>query len=320
MLPNKKKKLNAKKYLFLGLKIFLILIFFLTLPGLNIYQSPKIHLSALQLTNLPAPAPYPENMGRQVFPRVTAEGIVILDLPSEVILYEKNSRQKFPPASTTKIITSLVALEQYQPNQILTVKTVITEGRVMGLVSGERISAENLIYGALIHSGNDAAYALAENYPGGIPAFVDKMNQKITTLGLKDTHFTNPVGFEDPNHYTTAFDLAQISRIALNNEEVRKIIGTKIISVADENYTLFHTLENVNLLLGKIPGVSGVKTGYTPEAGEVLSTVVKRKEHEVLIILLKSNDRFGETESLINWVFNNFDWVNLQPTESPVVK
>lgn len=313
-----KKEPHNKNYLISIFKAFLIFLFFISLPGINIYQPPPIRSNTLFVVNLPTPALYPQNLNKEVPPKVTAASVLIVDLPSQVVLFEKNSRERLPPASTTKIMTALVASEHYPSSQILEVKTIINEGRIMGLVSGEKISAENLIYGALVHSANDAAYILAENYPGGVSAFVDKMNQKVEDLGLTDTHFTNPIGFAEENHYTTAYDLAQLSRILLRNEKLKKIISTKIISVSDETYSIFHTLENVNLLLGRIPGVAGVKTGWTKEAGEVLSTVIKREDQEVLIVILKSEDRFGETQNLINWVFSNYQWIDLRPTLSTI--
>lgn len=316
MPENKKKKSKLTKYFGIGFKVLIVSLFCISLPGINIYQPPPIYSKPITDIVFPTPALYPQNAANIQPPKITAEGVMIVDLASQKVLFEKNSRQKFPPASTTKIVTALVAFEHFKPEEILEVKKPITEGRIMGLVNSERISAESLIYGALVHSANDAAFTLAENYPGGVPAFVDKMNEKIKELGLTDTHFTNPVGFEDPNHYTTAYDLAQLSRVALNNEKIKKIIATKLISVSDDTYSIFHTLENVNTLLGKVPGVAGVKTGYTPEAHEVLSTIVKRDNNEVLIVILKSSDRFGETEALINWVFNNYKWISLLPTGS----
>lgn len=314
MPPSKKNKLQITKYCFLWLKIFIVFIFFFSLPGLNIYEPPVISQQKVNFSRVPLPALYPENTNSLPLPKLSAEGIIILDLGSSVVLYEKDSHKRFPPASTTKIITALVALENYQLDQVLTVKTPVTEGRIMNLVPGEKITMENLLYGALVHSANDAAFTLAENFPGGVNAFVDEMNKKIKSLGLTDTNITNPIGFEDDNQYTTAYDLAQISRIALRNGHIKKITGTKSITVSDVTYSTFHTLDNVNTLLGKVPGVSGVKTGYTQQAKEVLATVVKRQDKEILIVLLKSNDRFGETENLINWAFNNFKWVDLWPT------
>ncbi len=312
-----KNKLKRKNYLNLGLKIFIFSLFCFSLPGVKIYPLPPITAKPV-IGQLPSPALYPQKVSQLPPPEITAEGVLVMDLDSAVVLFEKNPHQTFSPASTTKLMTALVALEYYQPDQILVVNKPIKEGRVMGLVEQERISVENLLYGALVHSANDAALTLAQNYPGGVLAFVEKMNEKAQLLGLKETNFTNPIGFEDHQHYISPYDLAQLSRIALSNKEIKKMISTKFITVADVDYRIFHNLENVNTLLGKVPGVAGVKTGFTPEAGEVLTTMVKRDNHEVLIVLLKSKDRFGETEALINWVFDNFAWFNLQPTISAI--
>jgi len=178
----------------------------------------------------------------------------------------------------------------------------------MGLVNGEKISFEALLYGSLVHSANDAAYTIAENYPGGIENFVAMMNKKAASLNLTDTHFSNPIGFDDDNQYITARDLAKLTKIALQNKIFAKIVSTKSITVSDVTYTYFHPLSNVNELLGKVSGVSGVKTGFTQTAGEVLVSNVKKNDRDVLFIVLKSQDRFGESEKLINWVFENFAW------------
>lgn len=312
------KKKNKDRFLLLKILIpaLLIFLFLTTLPGLNIYEPPPLVSVAQESIKLNPPAAIPINTGNLPAPPITAAGAIIIDLDSQVVLMEKNADNRFAPASTTKLITALVSYNAYKPNQILEVRTLPNEGRLMGLVQGERISAENLIMGALIHSGNDAALALAQNYSGGEEAFIAEMNKLITAYNLTDTHFTNPIGFEDPAHYTTARDLGQITRIALHDLRIRKIISLKLTTVADVDYIRFHTLENVNTLLGKLPGLSGVKTGWTEEAGEVLSSLIKRNGHEVIIILLKSQDRFGETEKLVNWVFENFAWVELSPPSS----
>jgi len=205
-------------------------------------------------------------------------------------------------------MTALIILEKYGLDDIFTVKTVVSEGRKMNLIKGEELTVESLLYGALVHSANDAAYALAENYPGGVDAFVEAMNRKSESLGLKDTNFTNPVGFDDPRHYTTAEDLVNLSVYALKNKTFDKIVSTKAITVSDVSFTYFHELTSVNQLLGKIAGISGVKTGYTENAGEILISTVRKNGNTVLFAVLKSLDRFGETVLLIDWVFNNFTW------------
>lgn len=284
-------------------------------PGQNIY-TVSAYSSMPTLYRLPfpvpTPAPYPTNI-TGVYPRsdITAAGIVILDVDSSVTLYERNESQLLSPASTTKILTALVALDTYKLDDILMVKNVFTDGQSMKLVVGERISAENLLYGTLIHSGNDAAYVLADNYPGGVGSFVDAMNQKAQKLKLTSSHFTNPMGFDDPHHKMTPRDLANLARVALSNPVIAKMVAIPQITVSDVSHTYFHQLTNVNQLLGKIPGVGGIKTGWTEEAGENLVTLIERDEHKVILVVLHSKDRFGETSALIDWVFKNYRWEEL---------
>lgn len=278
-------------------------------PNVYFYPVPKTDgLSMPVQVLLPSPPPLPVNTNKMGLPELTAKGILVLDGLSGMPLFEKNADQRFPPASTTKIMTALVALDQYHLDDILTVNTVITEGKTMDLVKGEQLSAEAFLYGALVDSGNDAAYALAENYPGGVEKFVSLMNAKAKQLHLDNTHYANPIGFDDDAQYTTAHDLAKLARVAVSNRTFAKIVSTRDITVSDISYSRFHMLKNVNELLGKIPGISGVKTGYTENGGEILVSEVKKNNREIFLVVLKSNDRFGETTKLIDWVFSNFVW------------
>ncbi len=312
----RKKKFNQpfpwSKLIYIAVLFFLLL----ELPPQNVYSfrsftenfTPKVDLQ------LPTPAPLPENITLSQPPELSANGVMIVDLPSGMTLFEKNPDEKLLPASTTKIMTALVTLGEYQLSDIVRVRTVISEGQVMGLVPGEMITVENLLYGILVHSANDAAYALAEHFPSGVEGFVAKMNQKAADLSLTNTHFTNPIGFDDEAHYTTAEDLARLSRVALQHPVITKIAAVPQITVSDSQYIYFHPLKNVNELVGKIPGVGGLKTGWTLHAGQSVVTTVQRNSHQVLFVILKSNDRFGETEQLIEWVFTNFRWRNLSPS------
>ncbi len=289
----------------------IVALFLLFLPYPNVYFKNIVQDANIfkpKNVFLPKPPPYPVNQRISELPKISAMGVYVLDTPSNVVIYEKNSQEKFFPASTTKIMTALVGLDHYQLEDILTVKTVITEPRRMGLVNGEKISFEALLYGSLVHSANDAAYTIAENYPGGTANFVAMMNKKAASLNLSDTHFSNPIGFDDEDQYITARDLAKLTKIAMHNKIFAKIVSTKSITVSDVTYTYFHPLSNVNELLGKISGVSGVKTGFTQTAGEVLVSEVKKNDREVIFVVMKSQDRFGESEKLINWVFENFAW------------
>jgi len=301
-------------------RLSLTILTFLTLfflPGQNVYQKPltlKNQVLAKVEFPVPTPALYPVNFTHFYPQDLTAQGVLVVDLPSGIILFQKNPHLQLPPASTTKIMTALVVLEHFPLDQVLTVKTVIQEGRVMGLLANEKMTVENLLYGTLVHSANDAAYALAENYPGGVKNFVKKMNEKDSQIGLKNTHFENPIGFESINHYTTPLDLFHLTAYALQNKIFTKIVGIPSITVHDQEFQHFHYLENVNELLGKIPGVAGIKTGFTENAGQCLVNLTKRNGREILTIVLKSEDRFGETERLLDWVFLNYRWEEIIPT------
>jgi len=252
------------------------------------------------------PVPYLKN---NFNPYISAEGVYVIDLPSFTPVFEKNSHQKFLPASTTKILTALVALDIYKPEQIITVKKTIEDGQVMGLIVGEKITFENLLYGTLVHSANDAAYVLADNY--GTKDFVELMNKKAAEIKMNDSHFNNSTGFDDNNNYSTPFDLALAGRFLLKNNYLAKIVSTKEIIISDVDYKYFHKLTNVNQLLGEIQGIGGLKTGYTENAGENLISFYKKNNHQFIIVVLKSLDRFQDTKNIVSWIDTNIDYLNL---------
>lgn len=248
--------------------------------------------------------PYPSG------PDITAEGVYITDLPSFTPLFDRNSKMKLLPASTTKIITALVINDIYKPDDILTVKKSSIEGQIMNLVPGERITAENLLYGILVHSANDATYAFADN--AGFEKFVTLMNKKAASLHMTDSHFENPAGLDSANQYTTAFDLALAAREFLKSKYLAKFVATKEITIADVDYTYFHQLTNVNKLLGEIHGIGGLKTGYTENAGENLVSFYKKNGHSYIMVILKSGDRFTDTRNVVNWINDNVQYYNLE--------
>lgn len=299
--------------------LFLVLLagFFVFIPGARVFttlSSGNGSLRGLLPFATPTPAPYPVNSsGIYPGPEITATGVVVYDLTSGVTLFGRNTEVSLFPASTTKIMTALVSLEHYNLDDVVSVATVANSGAVMGLIPGEQITVENLLYGALVQSGNDAAWALAEYFPGGVPAFVEAMNVKARELHLTNSHFTNPVGFDDPNHVMTAIDLTRLAAFALTNKTIAKIVAIPQITISDVTHTHFHALTNVNTLLGKIPGVAGIKTGWTEVAGENLVTLVERSGHRIVIVVLKSQNRFADTEALINWVFGNYTWQSFSP-------
>lgn len=242
-------------------------------------------------------------------PEFSARAVLIKDLTTDTILYQKDASMPLPIASTTKIVTALVASEYFKPNAVLTVNqgADITGARV-GLFKGENLSFRSLLYGMLLNSGNDAAFTIAENYPGGVLGFVSAMNKMATDLNLKNSHFTNPAGFDDQNHYSSAQDLAIISEEALKNYQLARIFSTQETQVTSLDKKYSHRLSNLNKLLSQVTGVLGIKTGFTTLAKENLVTLVERENHRVLIVVLGSDDRFKETTKLIEWVYANFRW------------
>jgi len=241
-----KKKLDTSlssvsiKHLF-GMVI--LSIFFFLLPGQNIYYHLTFSKEQEDLPFVEEPisnAPLPVNTTNYFPDYLTAEGVYIEDIVSNISLFEKNLDMNMAPASTTKMMTALVVLDVFYPDDVIEVKTLVKEGHLMELIEGERITVENLLYGILIHSGNDAAYTLAENFPGGVDEFVEAMNKKAKELNLSNTHFTNPIGFDDENHYSTPRDLARLAKVVLNNKTLAKMVGIPNITVSDVTYTHFH--------------------------------------------------------------------------------
>lgn len=293
---------------------FYLLLFFFTLlflfyPGdseyFKIFAYNRAHFAQ---TDQPIklktdPIPY---LKFPYYPAITAEGTYIVDLPSFTPVFEKNSHQQFIPASTAKIITALVAADLYEPEDVLTVKRTIEEGQIMNLVIGERITAENLLYGILVHSANDAAYTLADNYD--FEKFLELMKQKTLQLSMINSHFIDPAGLEEFNQYTTPFDLALAARALLENSELKKMVATKEITIADVDYRYFHKLANVNKLLGEVQGIGGLKTGFTENAKENLVSFYKSNGHQFIIVILKSEDRFEDTKQVISWINANIDY------------
>jgi D-alanyl-D-alanine carboxypeptidase len=253
-------------------------------------------------------SPVPVLTGGESFPIISAQAALAVDLDSGVTLYEKDPDKALLPASTTKIVTALVAMEQYHDGDVLEVGSIKVEGQKMGLVRGEKLKVSDLLYGLLVFSANDAAEVLAQNFPGGREAFVERMNAKARELSLTNTNFNNPTGLDGNGHVTTARDLIRVATVAMKNPEFAKIVGTKETVVKSENSKISHRLTNINELLGVVDGVLGVKTGWTENARENLVTYIARGEKRIMIALLGSQDRFGETKELIDWIFANYSW------------
>lgn len=312
-------KIKRAALFILGLNFFLF-------PGQNYYSVVQAswHTPQTRRINFEPPpvAFYPVDITGVSAPNLTAYSAVVKDNDSAVPLYGKNEKLPLLPASTVKIMTALVSLEHYRLDDVLTVEEVFNLGQGMKLVKGEKISVKNLLYGLLVASANDAATLLARGFPGAEKSFVDQMNQKAKDLHLDGTYFTNPTGLDTAKDgkllkeysHTTALDLARLTNWALKNPIFSEMVATKKILVTDISGSIKHELENVNILLGKIEGLKGVKTGWTEEAGECLVSYVERDNHKIITVVLGSTDRFGETTRLIDWAFANYQWQDIIPS------
>lgn len=246
---------------------------------------------------------------RKFKPEITAESAIIYDDTAKVTLYEKKPILRFSMASTTKIMTALVALEYFRDTDPITIQELYEEGAVIGFEIGEKVTFKNMLYALLLPSANDAAYAIADNYPGGAQTFVARMNEKANELHLSYTHYADPAGLDDDSNYTTVTDLAYLTSHALKNKIIAEIIATKRKVITTINGTKTYTLDNLNKLLGE-NGIVGVKTGFTQGAGEVLVTAKVEKGHLFIIIVMKSEDRFEDTETLIRYISGNVQFIN----------
>lgn len=303
------------RYYFISAVLIVSSVFFITLfpfltesaqESLVSFEVPvnNASVAGVQKYNLP---PSSKNLATPFF---SARAVLVKDLTSGSILYQTNASSRLPMASTTKIMTALTASEYFKPNAVLTVDQAAASigGSTSGLYKGELISFRSLLYGMLLNSGNDASYAIAENYPGGVVGFVSAMNKKAAELDLKNTHFDNPAGFDSPKHFSSAFDLAKITEQSLENSQLTRIFATKDTEVFSWDKKYKHQLRNLNKLLSDVSGVLGVKTGYTEAAKENLITLVEREGHKVLVVVLGSDDRFGESTKFIEWAYQNFEW------------
>lgn len=289
-----KIKFRRKFYIFLLLFIDVLLLVGIFFVFLKTWETGIIHLDNPARSN-PLPSLPPEVMGKI---NVSSRAFIIYDPQLRSILLSKNEKLRFAPASTAKIMTAIIVLENYDLKRVLTAKNISSvEGSKMGLIEGEQMTVGNLLYGMMLPSGNDAAHVLAENYPGGIDAFVAKMNKRAKELEMANTEFIDPAGYDD-NNYTTALDLGRLAAFAMGNPTLAKIVSTKRTTVNDEEGKITHNLANLNELLG-VDGVTGIKTGFTDEAGGVLVTSVNQAGRKYVIVVLNSQDRFADTKNIV---------------------
>ncbi len=253
----------------------------------------------------------PVLISKKAFPFISARAYLVVDNKSGKILSENNIHVPFAPASTTKLMTALVALDVYDPDAIITIPEFCSkvESTKLWLPTGGLFSVKNLLYSLLISSAGDAGCALA-NGNMDESEYVGFMNKKAEELGMFDTKFTNPIGLdgEDGAHYSSAWDLYLLSKSAMEKSFIREIVQTKEFSYTDETEKLDVNLVSTNRLLWDVPGTVGIKTGTTDGAGEVLLYGYDDGEKTLTIVVMASDDRFSDTKEILDWVFSSYSW------------
>ena len=239
---------------------------------------------------------------------LSAEAAVLIDGYTGAIMYGKNHLEQRPPASTTKVLTAILAIEQGDLAEVVSIskRSAQTGEASINLLEGETITLENLLYGALLKSGNDACVAIAEGISPTVEEFVGLMNLKAKLLGCTNTNFVNTNGLPHNNHYTSALDLAVITRYALNNPIFAQIVATPTKTIQWENSSRKKYIQNTNKLLTIYPGANGVKTGTTDKAGQCLIASATREGRTLIAVVLKSHNRYGDASKLLDYGFNNY--------------
>lgn len=239
---------------------------------------------------------------------VNARAAVAIDSKSRVVLYEKNAHTLIPMASTTKIMTALVAIKygDLEKKFEISSKASAIRGSTVGYRKGDSIALKELIYGLMLRSGNDAAIAIAEGIAGSVEEFVKLMNEYANQIGLCSTHFESPHGLDSENHYCTAYDLALITIKAREDKLFNEIVSTKDLDKKDSNFT--RSYHNINKILWLLPNSTGVKTGFTGKAGKCLVSSVNVKNNDVIIVVLNSSERWKETKKINDYINKNYDY------------
>lgn len=233
---------------------------------------------------------------------------VLIDVVSGRILYEKNMKQQLPMASTTKIMTAITAIEAGKLQELVTVslKAQNTGGSSIYLQAGEKLMLEELLYGLMLQSGNDAAVAIAEHIGGSCEGFAGMMNRKAAQIGALNTNFVNPHGLDQDGHYTTAEDLAKITAYALRNPVFREIVATKQKKIPWWGRDYLRVLNNKNKILWRVEGGDGVKTGFTNNAGRCLAASATREDWQLASVVLNCGPMWEECTALLEYGFENY--------------
>ncbi|WP_442919991.1 D-alanyl-D-alanine carboxypeptidase family protein [Metabacillus sp. B2-18] len=247
---------------------------------------------------------------------VSAQTAILIEQESGRILYEKQAHKKMRIASITKIMTAILAIESGKLNEMATVseQAIRAEGSSVYLQKGEKIKLEDLVYGLMLRSGNDAAVAIAEHVGGSLEGFVVMMNQKAEEIGMSNTEFANPHGLDDhENHYSTAYDMAILTQYAMKNNTYQEISGTETHKAPNPNEKWDRVWHNKNKLLTSLYKYStGGKTGYTVRAKRTLVSTASKGGMDTIVVTLNDPDDWKDHMNLHNYAFNNYELVNLK--------
>lgn len=241
-----------------------------------------------------------------------SKGECVIEVNSDRILYCLNENTKLPMASTTKILTALTVIENFDLDKEITVSksSVGVEGSSIYLREGEKLTVKELLYGLMLRSGNDCAECLASSIISK-EKFIKLMNETAIKCGAINSNFTNPHGLHDDNHYTTAYDLCKITAYAMKNETFREIASTKKVKISNDGYSYDRVLINKNKLLFTYDGCIGVKTGYTKKAGRCLVTAVEKEDMLIVSVVINSPEMWERSKELLSTAFFQYDMVNV---------
>lgn len=240
--------------------------------------------------------------------KVDARNAIAIDATNNQVLWNQNGYEIVPMASTTKILTALIAINYGDLDRKVTISKNASSirGSTVGYVSGEEITVRELLFGLMFKSGNDAAIAIAEDIGGSIEGFSNIMNDYAKSIGIIDSHFESPHGLDSQKHYSSAYDLAILTSKAMEYDVFKECVGEKVINKDKYNFT--RDYQNINKILYRIPGANGVKTGYTGGAGKCLVSSINYNGRNIIIVVLNCFDRWNVTEKIYNYVIksNNF--------------
>jgi serine-type D-Ala-D-Ala carboxypeptidase (penicillin-binding protein 5/6) len=241
---------------------------------------------------------------------------VVMDAGSGAIVHAENPHTRRAPASTTKMLTALVALRHADLDEVVVAgRGVLVEPSIIGLEPGDELTVEQLLYGLLLNSGNDAALALAEHIGGSVEGFAAMMNAEAKKLGMANSHFVNPHGLDAEDHYSTAYDLALLARTALRHPLFARIVSTREYQISGP---VRWTFRSTNRLLASYPGADGIKTGYTDDAGRCLAFSATRDGRRAISVVLGSSDQWSQSRALLDYFFATYSWATLHVPDMPL--